>query len=89
MTEVFAKFFQNVYIKHNKVTINVSSDHSRCTVESISFNDITRAIKQLDVGKCSGLDGIPPLFIKTCANNLIEPFHIIFNISLRLKMENC
>lgn len=36
----------------------------------------------MDISKSSGPDGIPPLFVKNCVGNLIEPLQIIYNLSI-------
>lgn len=49
----------------------------------ISQDDVSSALKKLDVSKGPGTDHLPPLFLKECAESLKMPLSTIFNSSLR------
>ena len=51
--------------------------HTLC----INHEEILKALKRLDIHKGAGSDGIPPLFIVSCASALVAPLHILFNRS--------
>ena len=40
-----------------------------------------RAIRKLNTNKKGGLDGIPPVFIKTCSSQLVLPLTRLFQLS--------
>lgn len=49
---------------------------------SIGIGEILCEIKDLDVNKSPGKDGIPPLFFKRCEFIIARPLWLIFNQSL-------
>lgn len=48
------------------------------------IDDVHNYLLKLDCNKGAGPDGIPPEFLKNCADLLAHPLHIIFIKSLRL-----
>lgn len=52
-------------------------------VNALSHCDILKAITSLKGSGSAGKDKIPPYLVKACAEHLIYPLLIIFNLSLR------
>lgn len=52
-------------------------------VDIHTFDMIEKATKKLKSSFSPGPDGIPSAVLKRCANQLIEPLLVIFNLSLR------
>lgn len=50
---------------------------------SIPFEKVLKALKSVDREKGAGPDGIPPLFVASCASALATPLYAIFNKSLK------
>lgn len=50
---------------------------------TIDQETIYKKLKSLDEAKGAGSDGIPPVFIIRCAQSLVIPLHIIFNLSFQ------
>ena len=50
----------------------------------LNENCILEALNKIDKRKSCGPDNIPPVFVKNCANSLVNPLSHIFNTSLKL-----
>ena len=80
---LFAQYFSSVYSKlpcktttlQNTSTINISQ-------LSITSTELMKKLDTLDPNKSGGPDGIPPIFLKNCAKNLLNPLLKLFNHSL-------
>jgi hypothetical protein len=84
VSELFATFFESVYDDDDgggRIDGSVTSNGGFSTL-SFSISDIETALAGLDVSKGPGDDGIPPSFIKRCADGLKSPLLHIFNLSL-------
>jgi hypothetical protein len=84
ISELFASFFESVYDENDgKGLVNTSST-SNAGLSQLQFtlSEVESAITGLDVSKGPGDDGIPPSFIRHCANGLKSPILHIFNLSL-------
>lgn len=87
IANLFAQHFASVY---NPVTgsdpdpeyIYKSSHNNSLHQVILSESSIQKKLKNLDVAKGPGFDGIPPLFIRECAKVLSKPLCIIYNRSL-------
>ena len=90
---LFADFFSEVYglatantiycpatIATNCSKISVIDDHRG--IFSVSEEEIVSAIRDLKPSFSLGADGIPAFLIKGCSFSLVEPLHILFNLSL-------
>lgn len=86
IANLFAENFSKVYSSDTVLDSAQSlSGKTSCTgLSSLAFTEleVLKKIKQLDIYKGSGPDGIPPLFIKRCATVLALPLMMIFNKSL-------
>lgn len=85
---IFANHFSSTFSSDLEVSPNVSIPQnfiSDAILNNIKKNEATvlKALKQLDPGKGSGPDGLPPLFLKRCAEALTYPLTFIFNTSLK------
>jgi Reverse transcriptase (RNA-dependent DNA polymerase) len=84
--ELFANFFESVYEVNADSNIETSTQISQ--IESsfsnieISMSEIETVLTSINVNKGSGDDGIPPAFVKLCADGLKIPLLHIFNLSL-------
>jgi Reverse transcriptase (RNA-dependent DNA polymerase)/Endonuclease-reverse transcriptase len=83
-SELFADFFESVYAADDDSHISdtPSMIDSGLTSLQLTPSDIEAALKGIDVNKGPGDDGIPPQFVKRCANSLKSPLLRIFNLSL-------
>jgi retron-type reverse transcriptase len=83
--ELFANFFESVYDEDIDQGINNSDESFGASGFSniqISLSEIESALKGLNTNKGPGDDGIPPFFVKLCADGLKVPLLDIFNKSL-------
>ncbi|OXA37233.1 putative RNA-directed DNA polymerase from transposon BS [Folsomia candida] len=46
---------------------------------AVLIKDIQKAIQELDTNKPTGIDGIPPIFYKICADSLVPILTLLFN----------
>lgn len=84
--ERFLNYFQSVY-RDPSVTTNPNvpdTDTTSDNYSGIHFTEeiVLKYLKNIDINKGPGSDGIPPLFVKTCSKELALPLSIIFNRSL-------
>ena len=84
---LFADFFQSVYIKHDDNFMNVFNNYPTPLFEIddmvMSSEDIYKELVCLDISKSTGPDGIPNIFMKSVAQSVHLPLQIIFEQSLR------
>lgn len=83
---LFASFFKSVYVaddvSHTNIDLDgISGDLSLGSIY-ISREDIMKSLQTIDVNKGGGPDEIPPIFLRSCAESLVQPLHFIFNRSL-------
>lgn len=84
---LFSRFFSSVF-EPTEVSddfdvdsipdLNLTSDLLLSNA-SISKDNLLRELRKLDASKGSGIDNIPPIFLKHTAYSLLEPIHYIFN----------
>lgn len=90
--ELFSDYFCSVFSPSNNsntASLLLEFDPNSVGVLSsftVGVRDVLHKLKALDVGKCAGPDGIPPLFFKLCADELSAPLTILFNKSIRTGM---
>lgn len=85
--ELFATYFASVYndAQPNPAELNTSSPELKndCFAGvSFTHEQVLRKLEDLDENKSPGSDNIPPLFIKLCAEVLVDPLLFIFNKSI-------
>ena len=85
---LFALFFESVFSKASPVQRHncfdqVPSHDINLPLIQFSPNEVDIAINDLDSKKGPGLDGIPPMFLKSCSSELAIPLASLFNRSLR------
>lgn len=84
--ELFATFFKDVYIADDRTdtNINLRGISERLSLGSIylSCEDILKKLQNIDVNKGGGSDEMPPIFLRSCAESLVQPLYCIFNRSL-------
>jgi hypothetical protein len=89
--DMFASYFSSVYITDsNDVDLEYNSslpqsliNNSQCFSSVIIDKEALLAkLKSMDCSKGAGPDDIPPIFIVSCASQLVEPLWQIFNKSL-------
>lgn len=85
-TRLFAKFFSSVYVDHthdddlnnfidNRIENNAFEVHP-------SHEAIFSVLRTIDTNKGIGTDKVSPLFLRKCAESLVEPLHILFQQSI-------
>ncbi len=71
-------------------TTHTESAHTAAAEEvsplSLSFADVTRSFKRVNIRKAVGPDGIPGSVLKACTFQLARVFTDIFNLSLSLSV---
>lgn len=84
IVNLFAQYFGSVYT-NNSDTCNVPrTDYYNISLPYINLNQdsILKCLECLVVDKAPGPDGIHPIFIKNCANQLSLPLYLLFQKSL-------
>jgi hypothetical protein len=76
-----------VYVKPNEssttqATVNDVYETTNIDPIHVESIEIENALKQLDSNKGAGPDGIPPRILKDCAEGLVKPLTMLFNLSL-------
>jgi len=74
--KVYAEHPSIKRIKEN----TISSEHFK--FKHVSVESVRNLLSSLDTKKATGIDGIPPLILKLCANVIAEPFTKIINLSI-------
>lgn len=84
IANLFAEYYSTVHEKpaQVQVTTNLTSDTQQHLSDIITTQEVIEAIKELTPYTTSGPDNIPPIFFKKCAKALIEPIHLLTNLSL-------
>ena len=81
---LFNKYFNSVYSPASTCSMptSITSTTFICEI-SISLLDAYETLANLNTTKATGLDGIGPKLLKSCAVALCGPLHHLFNISLK------
>lgn len=82
---LFSKFFQNVYTRHETDSslddfITERSDQN-CFRMNISSENVYSVLSLMDLNKGSGHDNVPSIFLRQCAEVLCQPLAMIFSRS--------
>lgn len=90
ISNLFNTYFQSVFepnlsSKPPKVAPYKTTDNSLVSLDSvdISIDVVEKYLRDLDVSKGCGPDGIPAIFLKNCSSTLCAPLHYLFQLSLR------
>ena len=87
--ELFGNFFQEVYTTFSEEDRDrdffafIPEYPMDISLRSLSQQDVSSALRNLDPTKGPGPDGIPPIFLKNLASELTLPLSHIFNVSLQ------
>ncbi len=81
---LFNVFFESVY---SKPLPNITRNHAnpmQSTLDLINITDldVLNILSSLDPSKASGIDGIGPRLLRTCADGLYRVFHHLFTMCL-------
>ncbi|GBN73503.1 hypothetical protein AVEN_172422-1 [Araneus ventricosus] len=90
IANAFADYFSSVFKPSTDYDGN-DECNSNCVgdlvkIESVSYDDVVLAIRELKSSLTVGVDYIPSFIIKGCAEFLIYPLLVLFNLSLRTKV---
>lgn len=88
---LFVSFFKTVYCDDDDD--NIEDDiqqqnfilHDTVSLGSIriTYDEVMKSLLGLNINKGSGPDNVPPKVLRSCAETLCYPLHMIFNSSLR------
>ncbi|GBN79656.1 putative RNA-directed DNA polymerase from transposon BS [Araneus ventricosus] len=87
IANAFAEYFKSVfkpstnYDIKNEFKSNCIGDFVK--IDSVTYDDVVLAIRELKSSQTVGVDNIPSFIIKGCAEFFIYPLLILFNLSLR------
>ncbi|GBO14210.1 hypothetical protein AVEN_3366-1 [Araneus ventricosus] len=90
IANAFADYFSSVFKPstdfdgHDECKSNCVGDLVK--IESVTYDDVVLAIRELKSALTVGVDNIPSLIIKGCAKFFIYPLLVLFNLSLRTKV---
>ncbi|GBL78927.1 putative RNA-directed DNA polymerase from transposon BS [Araneus ventricosus] len=87
IANAFADYFKSVFKPSSNYDIK-NEFKSNCVgdlvkIDSVTYDDVVLAIKELKSSLTVGVDNIPSFIIKGCAEFFIYPLLILFNLSLR------
>ena len=89
ISNLFADFFESVYTtfsEHDRdrdYFSKLPEPHITTSLQILSTNEIRVALEGIDGSKGPGPDGIPPSIVKNLSNELTEPLHWLYNLSLK------
>lgn len=78
ISQLFNEFFHSVFSQsHTPLKVSSPSTDETDTIDdfSITVTDVFKCLSGLDAQKSCGIDGIPPVLLKSCAVSLCEPVH--------------
>ncbi|KAJ0178985.1 hypothetical protein K1T71_005760 [Dendrolimus kikuchii] len=89
----FNRFFKSVFIHPTSPISNITprtqgrntNNHNFESISNLNVNEelVLQLLKALDKNKGPGADGIPPMFLMSCAKSLSVPISILFRLSLK------
>ncbi|GBM73616.1 putative RNA-directed DNA polymerase from transposon BS [Araneus ventricosus] len=87
IANAFADYFKSVFKPSTNYDIK-NEFKSNCVgdfvkIDSVTYDDVVLAIRELKSSLTVGVDNIPSFIIKGCAEFFIYPLLILFNLSLR------
>lgn len=84
--KLFAEFFSSVYVQHEHDDGLRDFIDKRCEQNTFhitpSQEAIQNVLRRMDVNKGVGPDSISPIFLRSCADVLSKPLHIMFTKSI-------
>lgn len=87
--DLFSRFFGSVYESGSAIDFDIENVSTITNTNGdlvsdiyISLSDIVRELKQLDVTKGPGPDGLPPIFLKLTAESISKPIFLLYRLSL-------
>ena len=85
IAQAFNKYFNSVFNEYDKSLLNPA--FSPDAIRDLSYielteQDILRVLRDLNVNKANGPDGVSPFILKECKHELSEPLCVLFNKSL-------
>lgn len=89
--QLFSSFFKSVFEPScvaDSFDINNIPDNNHASdliIDSVSIPKelVLKELRTLDISKGSGVDNLPPIFLRSTALTIYEPVHFIFNLCLR------
>lgn len=86
ISDLFSKHFQSIYKISNSSSVSLPPNSNNChtTLHNVFLSkaEILKSLKLININKGPGPDAIPPVFLRTCAKQLVEPLFFIYNKSL-------
>ena len=82
---LFNTFFHNQFSTPNKYDININFGEGHYHNFRFEEQAIFDILKNIDVNKTPGPDGIAGVILKKCASNLAYPLSILYNISFSMR----
>ncbi|GBL97014.1 putative RNA-directed DNA polymerase from transposon BS [Araneus ventricosus] len=79
--DYFCSVFKPEYDSNDAVEFNSFGDFFG--IDTVTYDDVVMAVKELKSTSTIGIDNIPPLIIKGCAEFLVYPLLALFSLSLR------
>ena len=69
----------------NKMSINdfFNENNSPFSEIQVTESDIKQAIEETKINSAPGLDGLPPIFLHKCKQNILTPLAVIMNKSIK------
>lgn len=84
--DLFMNYFGSVYEPNTRpsdIPLVENNLNPNFNITNITRKQILDALKNLDIKKGPGPDGIPAIFLKSCCESLVEPLYIIYNKCLQ------
>lgn len=87
ITNLFASYFKSVYdtydgaLTNQPTDVQFECDSNLCEL-NVSFDEVFKQLRSLDIKKGAGPDGIPNILLRNCAVGLCEPITHIFDKSV-------
>jgi hypothetical protein len=86
--DAFNSFFESVFAtasSSSNLLVNPHPINQSDVLSSviITSDTVLKYLKSLDISKGPGCDGVPPVFLSSCAESLASPLAIIFQNSLK------
>ena len=79
----FNEFFHSIFKKWDKPTPDCAViENDNLSTVTLTTEDVTAALKQVDASKAQGPDGIPTRLLKDCAEEITPKLLTLFNASL-------
>ena len=85
--EMLGKYFSSVYVKEKGWTWDLNCAKSPITVFNfeVTRDDVLKKLQELNANKSPGPDQMHPRVLKEVNQSIVEPLHMIFSASLKLR----